>query len=262
MLDKRSTLAFMKFMDVKTAGRTVDLFEIFAVARKPLTLSEISRALNAPQSSCFNLVRALEMRGYLYGVGGKKRVYPTRKLLDCAEAISSFDTVVPLMQPLLEALCKETGETVILGALQGRKVVYLDVAEGQQTIRYMSKAGEIKPVHSSAIGKALLLSMSPDDRKNMIDALSLNKVTDATLTDPEALMQEIEASNERGFTQTVGENVADVAAVAKPMWINGMAYGIAVAGPTSRLVPRMAELAAMIEARIQQSSVEAASRDK
>ena len=52
-------------MDVKTAGRTVDLFEVFAEAKSPLTLSELARALDAPQSSCFNLLRPLEARGSL-----------------------------------------------------------------------------------------------------------------------------------------------------------------------------------------------------
>lgn len=237
-------------MDVKTAGRTVDLFEIFATARKPLTLSEISRALNAPQSSCFNLVRALEMRGYLYSVGGKKRVYPTRKLFDCAEAIASFDSVVPRMQPILDALCKETGETVILGTLQGKRVVYLAVAEGQQTIRYMSRAGELKPIYASAIGKALLLSMTKEERERLVKTLTLDRVTDATVTSAAALLDEIDVASERGYTQTVGENVADVAAVACPMRIDGVPYGIAIAGPSARIVPKIPQLAETIRSSL------------
>ena len=46
-------------MDVKTAGRTAELFEAFAQARQPLTLSELARALGALQSSIFNLLRVL-----------------------------------------------------------------------------------------------------------------------------------------------------------------------------------------------------------
>ncbi len=86
-------------MDVKTAGRTVELFEAFAQAKLPLTLSELARALNAPQSSIFNLLRALEGRGYLYSVGGNKRVYPTRKLFDLADAIAGYEPVIPRVEP-------------------------------------------------------------------------------------------------------------------------------------------------------------------
>src|SRR3546814_9475019 len=85
----------MEFMDVKTAGRTVDLFELFAKSKAPLTLSEIARGLSAPQSSCFNLVRALEARGFLYSIGGTKRLYPTRKLFDIAQAIADYEPAIP-----------------------------------------------------------------------------------------------------------------------------------------------------------------------
>ncbi|MGI4942808.1 MAG: helix-turn-helix domain-containing protein [Janthinobacterium lividum] len=125
-------------MDVKTARRTV---EIFAQGRTPLTLSELARALNAPQSPCFNLLRVLEARGYLYSVGGNRRFYPTRKLFNLAEAIAGYEPVIPRVEGALAILRDQTNETVILGTRQGDKVIYPAVAEGRQTIRYISQVG-------------------------------------------------------------------------------------------------------------------------
>ena len=237
-------------MDVKTAGRTVDLFEIFATARKPLTLSEISRALNAPQSSCFNLVRALETRGYLYSVGGNKRVYPTRKLFDYANAITSFEPVIPRMEPLLESLRDETGETAILGTWQSTRVIYLAIAEGRQTIRYIARAGDLKPVHASAVGKALLLALPAEEREIVVRKLPMNKVTDTTITSADKLLEELATAERRGYTQTVGENVSDVAAVACPLKVDGVTYGVAIAGPIGRLVPALERLAGKIRGKL------------
>ena len=62
------------YMDVKSASRTLDLFEVFAREQQPLTLSEVAAALDAPLSSCFNLVRALKGRGFLYGVGTRRQI--------------------------------------------------------------------------------------------------------------------------------------------------------------------------------------------
>jgi len=118
-------------MDVKTAGRTAKLFEAFAQARQPLTLSELARALGALQSSIFNLLRALEGRGYLHSVGGAKRLYPTRKLFDLADAIAGYEPVIPRIEPHLTALRDQTEETVIFGARQGTQVIYLAVIEGR-----------------------------------------------------------------------------------------------------------------------------------
>lgn len=237
-------------MDVKTAGRTVELFEIFAQAKAPLTLSELARALNAPQSSCFNLLRALEARGYLYSVGGNKRVYPTRKLFDLADAIASYEPVIPRVKAVLSALRDRTNETVIFGARQGDRVIYLAVAEGQQTIRYISQAGELKPMHASAIGKSLLMALDAVDRTKLVHKLALKPTTERTITTPDRLLADVEAARARGYAQTEGENVADVMAVACPVRIEGVGYAIAVAGPIGRVAPRAAEYAAWIQEAI------------
>lgn len=233
-------------LDVKTAGRTVDLFEVFARTRAPLTLSEIARALSAPPSSCFNLVRSLEARGYLYSVGGNKRLYPTRKLFDIADAIAGYEPVLPRVAAALQELRDRTQETVIFGARQGDRVVYLEVVEGPQTIRYISRAGELKPMHASAIGKALLLAMPLPDRTKLVRKLALKPITPATRATPDALLDDIAAAEARGYTQTCGENVADVMAVARPIMVDGVAYAVAVAGPIGRLQPAAAEHAALI----------------
>ncbi len=233
-------------MDVKTAGRTVDLFEAFAHARAPMTLSELARALDAPQSSCFNLIRALEARGYLYGVGGSKRVYPTRKLFEIADAIAAFEPIVPRVQAQLEALRDASRETVILGTRQGARVAYLAVAEGRQTIRYISRAGELKPMHASAIGKALLMAMPAAQRAKLVGTLTLAGTTPRTILTAQGLLDDIVAAETRGYAQTVGENVADVMAVAVALRIDGGDYAVAIAGPIGRVEPVAAEQAARI----------------
>ena len=239
-------------MDVKTAGRTVDLFDLFASTQVPLTLSEIALALNAPQSSCFNLVRAMEARGYLFSAGGKKRLYPTRKLLDIATAISNYDPIVPRMQPLLEQLRDETEETTILGTQQGLRVIYLAVAEGKRTIRYISRAGELKPMHSSAIGKALLTMIPAAEREKLIKRLPKPSITEATITSNEALLSEIAKAEARGFAVTSGENVVDVMAIAVPFKFEGVPYAIAIAGPVGRFDTHFDQYAAAARSVIAQ----------
>ncbi len=237
-------------MDVKTAGRTVELFEAFARARTPMTLSEIARALNAPQSSCFNLLRALEGRGFLYSVGGNKRVYPTRKLFDLADAIASYEPVIPRIEGLLVELRDQTNETVIFGARQGNQVIYLSVIEGRQTIRYISHPGELKPMHASAIGKSLLIGMPAAERAKFVAKLTLKATTSRTLTTAAELLADLERAEARGYASTEGENVGDVMAVSCPVRIEAVSYAIAVAGPIGRVAPRADELAGRIRAVI------------
>lgn len=228
-------------MDVKSAGRTLDLFEMFAREQQPLTLSEVAAALDAPLSSCFNLVRALKGRGFLYGVGTRRQIYPTRKMFDIAAAIATGEPWARRFMPRLEALRDQTFETAILGREQDGQVIYLAVLEGKQNIRYTARPGDLKPLHSSSIGKALLAAMKPGARAATIATLALDPMTGATITDRGLLAEEIERTASRGYAITRGENVADVMAVAMPVNVGGVTYGIAVAGPMHRMTEQFAD---------------------
>jgi IclR family acetate operon transcriptional repressor len=224
-----------RLTDVKTAGRTLEIFEAFAERREPLSLSEIGRALNAPLSSSLYLVRALEGRGYLYTLTERRQIYPTRKLFDIGREIMVREPGMEQIEPVLITLRDKTEETVILGKRQGNRVVYLMVLEGTQTVRYTARTGELKPLHSSSVGKALLSALNPADRLKIVSKLSLDPVTRNTITDRKALLKDLERAAARGYSETRGENVVDVMAIAKPVWLGKELYAVAIAGPLQRM---------------------------
>src|SRR5262245_14360552 len=226
-------------MAVKTAGRTLDIFEAFAMAQTPLSVAQLARAVNAPPSSCFNLIRALQARGYLYSVQPKRQLYPTRRLFEVARAIVAGEPWMARIEPVLTRLRDQTHETVILGKRQGDRIVYLQVIEGPQSIRYSSQAGALKPLHSSSIGKALLGALEPKELAELLQQLPLPRVTEATITDRSALLADLEHGRKRGYFVTTGENVADVTAVAATVRLGGEVYGIAIAGPMHRMTDHL-----------------------
>lgn len=221
--------------NVKTAVRTLEAFEAFGRIKKPLTLSELARALGVPLSSCHGLVATLRDRGYVYSVGDNRQVYPTRRIFDVAEAIVRHDPLLEAAAPVLQRLRDDTGETVILGTREGDGVVYLDVIEGLHTIRYSAKPGEIKPLHSSAIGKAVLASLDEPDLAKTLSRLTLEGITDATLTEENSLRRDLEKGRKNGIFVTRGENVPDVMGMASPASPGGQPLALALAGPIGRM---------------------------
>ncbi|MBI3067348.1 MAG: enoyl-CoA hydratase/isomerase family protein [Betaproteobacteria bacterium] len=163
-------------------ARTLDIFEIFGAVRRPLSLSEIARTIGAPASSCHMLLRTLLDCGYLYSFGRRKLYYPTRRLYDVACSITAHDALIEELRPALIALRDRSGETVILGKRQGDAVLYLEVLESPNTVRYTARVGEYKPLHSSAIGKALLGALSPAELDAWFGSHALPRITAHTLT--------------------------------------------------------------------------------
>jgi DNA-binding IclR family transcriptional regulator len=227
---------------MKTADRTLDIFEAFAEAKKPLSLSEIARMIESPVSSCHGLLRTLQKSGYVYALDVRRRYYPTRRLFEVGSAIAMHDPIVERLAPVLEKLREEIGETTLLGQRQDNQIIYLQVLESPQMIRYAAPVGAIKPLPSTAIGKAFLAEMTDEELAQFLPTLDHPQVTESTITNPEHLLADIKRSRKRGYFVTRGENIPDVMAIARTCMIDGELLAIAVAGPMHRLEPKLGSI--------------------
>lgn len=229
-------------MNVKTATRVLDMFEAFAGEARPLSLSELGRLLDIPVSSCFGLVRTLENRGYLYEFERRGGYYPTRRLQAMADRIAGADPVLERIEPLLMTLRDRCGETVLFGKLQAQGVVYLDVIESNQRIRYTASIGEFRPLHANSLAKAILGALEPQERDQVLDGYDWQRLTERTVTGREALEQDLDEARRRGWHANWGESVPDLAAVAWPVRLNRAWYAVSIAGPLQRMEPVLSEL--------------------
>lgn len=221
--------------DTKSSERVFAILEMFERERRPLSLKELSEYCGIPTSTCHALVHALLNRSYLYQTGQRKDLYPTRKLYDIGATILAHDPILQRLLPAMEELRETTQETVILGKRQKDNIIYLEVLESPQTIRYSARVGDTKPLHSTCIGKTILSTWKPAEVRQWLDEHPPGQVTQHTITSYAQLMKDLEEGRKLGFFTTRGENVPDVTALAVPVTVNKELFGLAVAGPTHRL---------------------------
>ena len=238
----------MSAANVTAVERVIDIFEAFQTSQRPLSLTDLAEAVDIPKSTCHAIVATLTARGYLYSLARPRSLYPTKRMYDVTRDILDKDPFVERITPMLERLRDTSRETVILGKRQGDAVVYLQVAESAHSIRYSAKPGDIKPLHSSSIGKALLGSLKEAELRAWFEGRTLPSVTTATITDPEALIADILKSRRAGYFQTRGENVSDVWAVAAFFAVHNETLAVAVAGPRHRMEASLAECAQLLVA--------------
>lgn len=221
----------------KSADRTLAILEAFEESKRPLTLRELADRCEIPVSTCHALVHTLLSKSYLYQSSRRKDLYPTRRILDLAATVVAHDPLLERMAPTLAQLRAATRETVIVGKRQQDQVLYLEVLESPQTIRYSSRAGELKPLHSTCIGKVMLAALLPAEFLGWQRTHTLPRVTGSTITSHSQLKMNLEEGRRQGYFITRGENVADVTAIAVPVLVNGELLGLAVAGPSHRMDP-------------------------
>jgi IclR family transcriptional regulator, acetate operon repressor len=232
--------------DVRSVARALRIFEVFAASGVPMTLSEIAAKIKMPPSSCLLIIRTLLARGYLYTPGRRNAYYPTQRLADVAKDIARNDPIIARFQPHLEHLRDETREMVTLAKLQGKKLIYLAVAESREVVRATTKPGVLRPLHSTATGKALLAALDAAEREALINALELEPMTDRTIDSADDLRRAVAEVARRGYAINAGESVAGLSAVSVASHAGDGLYAITIMGPSQRFDPRTSEYGRML----------------
>lgn len=235
---------------VKSAVRTLQLFAVFAEKQRPLSLGELADDLGAPKSSCFELIQTLVHLGYIIAIDGGKSYYPTRRLMQLTDRIGQFNPIREKIQNELRRLRDLTGETVFIGRLQGNQVVYSEVFDGTHTVRYTANSGELKAIHATALGKALLASIDEVERDRLLAGLKLTRFTANTITGKKQLKENLQQCDAQSVYVSVGEHLADVMGLACPVVIQGHQLAIGMAGPIPRMQSHQAEYSRALQAAV------------
>ena len=233
---------------VKSALRTLQILEIFADQRRPLTLGELARHMATPKSSCLALLATLAGRGYVYRVGAEGAYYPTRRWLDNASLVAEHDTVAAEVKLSLRRLRDATGETAIDAVLVGDRSVYLDVEESQELVRFTARAGDSKPLHASASGRAQLGVLEPAECQALLRQLTLERITSRTRVTPKALAQTVQEERARGWSANYGEFRPDVISIAAGLRLGATVHSLVVAAPYQRVEKKVDRIGQAVRA--------------
>lgn len=220
---------------VPAAARTMHLFEVFAQTKRELSNAEIAKLLGVPETSSLDLLHTLQQGGYLMRTPSSRRFYPTSRLLSLAKAVVSQDPLVAASKEVIEFLRDETGETSISGILVDHHVEVIGVSEGTHELRFMLEVGRRMGLHVSAVGKALLAEMDPQEARILVGDKPLKAVTPHSVTDPAVLLKQLRNDRRQGLAETEDEGVLGVAAMAVAGRIGDYLVAFSIFGPTERL---------------------------
>ncbi len=224
---------------IKSAARTLEIFEFFRARQTPATVSEISGALAIPQSSTSMLLKSLVKLNYLDYRPATRRFAPTLRVTMLGNWIGPRYADAAITD-IMEHLRRETGETVFLGMEAGPAIQYVHILPGIYPLQLTATVGTIRPMTLSAVGK-ILLSLKPDAqvraivRRNNADAEAPEqRVAEHEFMDEIAAIRTQRHAESRGRV-TPGANV--IAMLATPP-DTVPRLGIGIGGPTTRLDER------------------------
>lgn len=232
-------------MRIRQVDNALDLIELFSRQKTPLTLTRMSRALDIPKSSAFNLIDTFLARGLLYEIHPRGGYYPTRRLFDLAREIMEGDSVLPLIHGDLVSLAASTGETVLLSARDPQNpeiIIYVDAVESAEPLRYNAKVGDKRPIHTTSSGKAILMTYTQDERRRILAAMPSFPLQENKTSNLDELCARLEEGTTRGWSEDRAEFMPDVMGLAVPIHFGERRFGLALAGPIHRMKERHGHL--------------------
>lgn len=219
--------------------RLFALLEVVASKDQFFSLQGLAEETGIPKPSLHRMLQQLESAGLLERSGDSRQYGTGVRLRKLAENLLLNDTFHGARHGVLRALVNEVGESCNLTALSGSEVMYLDRVETPAPLRFYLHSGSRVPVHCSASGKLFLAGMTPAQRLRLLGHTPLEAFTPKTLTDLEALEEEIKQVKRQGFALDNEEFLPGLMCVAVLVPSTGGRSNLCVAvqAPIMRLTP-------------------------
>lgn len=215
-------------------------FAVIAVlveATHPLTLREIAEATQLSDSSLHRLLQSLCEARYVVRDGSRRYHASSRALVPLTIYhplnVLRRDAVKPL-----GALREEFGLTSSLIVFAGMERLILDVWGATGTLSPYYGTHLDNPLHVSAAGKLLLLTLSQAERDAALGPCPYEALTPFSITNPDAFAEELEKIARQGFSTNIDENFVGFSAVAVPIICgpNQIVGCLVLTGATERFV--------------------------
>lgn len=197
-------------------------------------IEEIANHLNAAPSTVHRHLSTLRSHDYVTKDGD---IYQLGlQFLTIGGNIQHNNQGYQLAEDKVQQLASTTGERVQFITEEHGQRVYIHASVGKDAVQTDAHMGKRGPLHCSAAGKAILATLPEERASEIINTQGLPQVTPNTITDPEALLKELETVKERGVAFNKEESVLGLnaagTAVKRP---SGCILGaISISGPAQR----------------------------
>lgn len=222
--------------------RLFALLEVVASKDQFFSLQSLAEETGIPKPTLHRMLQQLENAGLLERSGDSRQYGTGVRLRRLAENLLLNDSFHGARHGVLRSLVNEVGESCNLTALSGSEVMYLDRVDTPAPLRFYLHSGSRVPVHCSASGKLFLANMAPAQRQRLLAHATLEAFTPKTLTNLDALEEEIKQVKRQGFALDNEEFLPGLLCIAVmvPSATGRSNLCVAVQAPIMRLTPEKA----------------------
>jgi DNA-binding IclR family transcriptional regulator len=156
---------------LKVVGKAFHLVESLAQANCAVRLSDLALELRQLKATVYRILYTLGELGYV-------RQDPTSAAYQLSDKIAHLnrdeikESLRGAARPFMEKLLTRFGQTVNLGLLDHNQILYVEIVQGIRSIRMAATANTYAPLHSTALGKAVLAFTDRAEVERMVKSFA------------------------------------------------------------------------------------------
>lgn len=224
----------MREKRIKSADRVLEIFEMFSASRQSVTVMDVARELDMPQSSTSELLGSLQRRGYLQRDRGARTFRPTARVALLGAWVQPQLFRRGLLLPMMDELAATTGRATVLAMMVGVGIRHVHAVGGDT-----GDAGRVlqaPPGHllHSPFGLALMSIMHCDTVRKLVHRLNAESPVELNVR-PAEIGARLERARKQGYVMGgIGEGRSAVAMVL-PHAIGEEQLAIGLEGPDAAI---------------------------
>ncbi|BCL15238.1 transcriptional regulator [Micromonospora sagamiensis] len=190
------------------------MLEAVGRAPKGLTVKQIARRCELTVATTYHLVRTLAYEGYVIRREDGTYIVGLEIADRYRELVTAFRGPSVVGETLRRAAL-DSGYSHVLGRFVGGQVAVTAVAEGARS-PYLEDLmpGFDEAAHATALGKAMLATLTAEQRFRYLREYGMRPFTATTLTTVEAFEADLAAGDRRGMQMELGQFRQGVACAA------------------------------------------------
>jgi len=224
---------------IQSLDRGLRLLEYVSERQEPVSLASMASLLGVDKSSAYRLVSTLADRGYVRQQGEVRSsgYVIGNKIFSLARKMASQRTLQDHARKFLRELARSTGETAHLAVRGETGAALVDHELGHHTLAVTTGWGSEEPYHCTALGKALLVNVDPNELADRLGPCPYQRFTDRTVLTLGQLQEELRSLKETLVAYDRGEYREETCCIASPVWDfrREAVAAIGISGPSSRM---------------------------
>lgn len=185
--------------------------------RQHATVTEIAEELGVHKSTASRLLAALERQALITRRKTDLSYELGQGILQLAGSVNAQNDLTKSAQILVESVAEYFKLTANVAVLD--EIYAVNIAQSAPSERFFTPrqyVGRRTPGHATSSGK-ILLAAANEDIQHQLFSTALERFTNSTITDPQALSKELDIVSRQGWAVSNNEWDADMTAVAVPL---------------------------------------------